>query len=115
MSLDTCWVQRPGRRAAIEAKSAPRGEAIPEEMRPSAASGEEYLLTTYGPIRVGRRTAQPSMPPERSDLDNLGLSTLYEGNDLVALALRNLESVEGGIEVSYEGRPIARADPHALV
>ena len=34
----------------------PRGETITEEGRPSAASGEDYLLTTSGPIRVRRRT-----------------------------------------------------------
>jgi hypothetical protein len=33
----------------------PRGETITEEGRPSAASGEDYLLTTSGPIRVRRR------------------------------------------------------------
>src|SRR5207247_10540548 len=47
--------------------------------------------------------------------DDVRLRALYEGDDLVALSRRNLESLQRGVEVSQERRPIALADLHPLV
>jgi hypothetical protein len=51
----------------------PEERHITEEERPSAAAGEDYLLTNTGPIRVGRRqslleTATVCLFEDHSDL-----------------------------------------------
>ena len=89
MSLEPCWVQPP-RCARTRSEDRPRGETIDEEERPSAAAGEDYLLTNTGPIRVGRRPT------------TLGAEFIELGNrlDLTGLVIPEADAGLEGVGVS---------------
>lgn len=52
---------------------------------------------------------------ERSGLHDIGFRALDESDHFVMLLLRDLELVEGGMDVPDEDRPVTLVDTHALV